>query len=226
MYILLVGGTTLAYNLAKDLLSRSYEVLVVERDRRRWAELTQDLGDVVLRGDGCDVTVLETAGANRADTLIATTRHDRDNLTACQIAKARFRVPRTIATINDPRNESLFKSLGVDVTVSVTGIMLSHIEQQIPEEAAVSLLDIGATGSKLISVTVPGEPDQAGMKIEDIRLPQGSFISLVINSEGVPQDPTPELELHGDDTVIAVTAGEGEKSLITALYGDSSSGGQ
>ena len=95
------------------------------------------------------------AGAGRADTLIATTRADKDNLTACQIAKSRFRVPRTIATINDPRNQSLFKNLGVDVTISVTDIVLSNIEHQLPERAVVPLLEIEESGAELVSVKNP-----------------------------------------------------------------------
>ena len=226
MYILLVGGGTLAYNLAKDLLSRSQEVLIVERDKHRGEELARDLGDVVLRGDGCEATVLEAAGASRADTLIATTRGDRDNLTACQVAKARFRVPRTIATINDPRNESLFKKLGVDVTISVTGLILSYIEHQIPEQATVPLLDIGVSGSELVSMRIPSNRGLNGRKLSEIDLPSGTFISLIVNKDGVAQAPSPDLVLNEDDQVIAVTADEDEESLRAALFGDNSSAAQ
>ncbi len=223
MYILLVGGGTLAYNLAKDLMSRSHEVLIIERDRDRGAELARDLGDVVIRGNGCDATVLEAAGASRADTLIATTRRDKDNLTACQVAKARFRVPRTIATINDPRNESLFEKLGVDVTVSVTGLILSHIEHRIPEQAAVPLLDIRGSGAELVSVRIPGNRGVDGKRLGEIELPSGTFITVIINKDGVAQAPDPDLVLNEADEVIAVTAGQDEDVLRAALFGENSS---
>lgn len=223
MFILLVGGSTVAYHLAKDLLARSHEVLIIEREWERSAELGRDLGDVVLRGDGCEATVLEAAGASRADTLIATTGHDKDNLTACQVAKTRFRVSRTIAIVNDPRNESLFKKLGVDVTTSITSLILSYIEHQLPEHAPMQLLDFDAPGVELVSVKIPGDLGIQSKRLGELDLPAGTFISLIIDNEGVPRAPSPDLVLNEHDEVIAVTATEDEEMLRAALFGDNSS---
>ena len=220
MYILLIGGGTLSYNLAKDLLLRSHEVLIVERDRERGEELSRMLGDVVLRGDGCEASVLEMAGASRADTLIATTREDKDNLTACQVAKASFRVPRTISTINDPRNEPLFKKLGVDVTISVTDIVLSNIEHQIPERSVVPLLEIEESGAELVSVKVPPDGGIDGKRLEDIQLPEGTLITLVIGKDGAAQPPNPDLVLKEADEVIALTSADDKENLRATLSGE------
>ena len=220
MYILLIGGGTLSYNLAKDLLLRSHEVLIVERDRERGEELSRMLGDVVLRGDGCEASVLEMAGASRADTLIATTREDKDNLTACQVAKASFRVSRTISTINDPRNEPLFKKLGVDVTISVTDIVLSNIEHQIPERSVVPLLEIEESGAELVSVKVPPDGGIDGKRLEDIQLPEGTLITLVIGKDGAAQPPNPDLVLKEADEVIALTSADDKENLRATLSGE------
>ena len=220
MYILLVGGSTLSFNLAKDLLQRFHEVLIVERDRERGEELSRMLGDVVLRGDGCEASVLEMAGASRADTFIATTREDKDNLTACQVAKAIFRVPRTISTINDPRNEPLFKKLGVDVTISVTDIILSNIEHQIPERSVVQLLEIEESGAELVSVKVPSDGGIDGKRLEDIELPEGTLITLVIGKDGAAQPPNPDLVLKEADEIIALTSAEDKETLRATLSGE------
>ena len=222
MYILLVGGGTLSYNLAKDLLLRSHEVLIVERDRERGEELSRTLGDVVLRGDGCEASVLEMAGASRADTLIATTRQDKDNLTACQVAKTSFRVPRTISTINDPRNQPLFKKLGVDVTISVTDIVLSNIEHQIPERSVVPLLEIEESGTQLVSVKVPPDGGIDGKRLEEMQLPEGALITLVIGKDGTARTPEPDLVLKESDNIIALTPENGTEALRTILTGEPS----
>lgn len=219
MYILLVGGGTLSFNLAKDLLLRSHEILIVERDKERGEELSRILGDVVLRGDGCEASVLEMAGASRADALIATTRKDKDNLTTCQVAKASFRVPRTISTINDPRNEPLFKKLGVDVTISVTDIILSNIEHRIPERSVVPLLEIEESGAELVTVKVSLDGGGDGKRLDDILLPEGTLITLVIGKDGAVQPPTPDLVLKEGDEVIALTSTQDKEALCATLSG-------
>ena len=222
MYILLVGGGTLSYNLAKDLLLRSHEVLIVERDRERGEELSRLLGDVILRGDGCEATVLELAGAGRADTLIATTRADKDNLTACQIAKSRFRVPRTISTINDPRNEPLFEKLGVDVTISVTDIVLSNIEHQIPERSVIPLLEIEESGAELVSIKIPPDSGIEGKRLDEMQLPDGALITLVIGKNGAARVPAPDIILSEADNIIALSPENETEALRSVFTGEPS----
>ena len=87
------------------------------------------------------------AGAPRADVVVAVTGEDEDNLVICQIAKEKFHVARTIARVNNPKNENLFRMLGVDVTVSQTNYILNLIEQAIPERSFVHLLSLSRGSS-------------------------------------------------------------------------------
>ena len=82
--------------------------------------------------DGCEGQHLAEAGANRAAIVAAVTGDDEDNLVVCQMAKHHFDVPRTIARVNNPRNEALFRHLGVDEIISPTRMALAAIEQDIP----------------------------------------------------------------------------------------------
>jgi Trk K+ transport system NAD-binding subunit len=58
---------------------------------------------VLVSGD--EAATLQAAGAARADVVIAVTGDDEDNLVICQVARAHFNVPRTIARVNNPTNE-------------------------------------------------------------------------------------------------------------------------
>ena len=82
--------------------------------------------------DGCEGKYLKEAGAKRADIGAAVTGDDEDNLVICQMAKHHFDVPRTIARVNNPKNEELFRHLGVDEIISPTRMILGSIEQDIP----------------------------------------------------------------------------------------------
>ncbi len=101
MYVTIVGCSGIGYHLAKALLAAGHEVLVIEKSRSRYQLLYDELGSVVLCGDGTDQRVLNSAGVGRADILAAVTGIDETNLVACQMAKEAFQVPRTMAVVTD-----------------------------------------------------------------------------------------------------------------------------
>ena len=109
-----------------------HEVALMEKERARAQQITDEIGSVVIAQDGCEGKYLNEAGANRADIVAAVTGDDEDNLVICQMAKHHFDVPRTIARVNNPKNEALFRHLGVDEIISPTRMILGSIEQDIP----------------------------------------------------------------------------------------------
>ena len=167
-----------------------------------------------MQGDACDAATMERAGMERADLVVAAVGEDRDNLTFCQIAKARFAVPRAVARINNPQNEVLFRKLGIDSTVSATNLILGHIEQELPWRGMIPLMTL--QGIELVEVRVPRESGIVGKQVKQLLLPQGSLLSLVI-SDGTPRLPTPETSIHPDDILVAVTNIENEEALRNAL---------
>ena len=131
MYIVIVGGGNVGYYLAKTLSTTSHEVLLMEKDRQVHRMIAEELGEIAVQGDGCEVRLLEEAGVGRADVVVAATGDDEDNLVICQMSKRMFNVPRTIARVNNPLNEDLFHRFGIDATVSSTKIIYNLIEQEI-----------------------------------------------------------------------------------------------
>ncbi len=109
----------------------------------------------MLNRDGCEGKHLAEAGANRATIVVAVTGDDEDNLVVCQMAKHHFDVPRTIARVNNPKNEELFRHLGVDEIISPTRMVLASIEQDIPVHELLHLAQL--KGGEL---ELRGGPDQ------------------------------------------------------------------
>lgn len=219
MYIIIIGGGKVGFYLAKALLDEGHEVLVVEKDAGRTDFIRNELGSICLRGDGCEVTTLTEVGTGRADMFIAVTGDDDDNLVACQVAKYKFNVPRTIARISNPKNETIFKKLGIDVTVSSTNIILEYIEQEVPTHPLTHLLNIRDSGLEIVEVKIPPNSPIIGKIVKDLSLPPGSVLSLLIRKQEKPQVPTAETILQAGDQIIAVTTPETEKALRTMLRG-------
>ncbi len=136
MYAIVIGGGKVGYYLARDLLERGDEVLLIEKDAARAEWLSSQLGSVVLNGDGDEMSFLSTTGMERADVVMAVTGDDEDNLIALQLAKQQFNVKRTIARVNNPANVRIFKILGVDQAISATELLLKAMEEEIGTQPA------------------------------------------------------------------------------------------
>jgi len=220
MYVLVIGGGTVAYGLALELAELpGYEVLIVERDRARANALREEAGELVVQGDGSEVAFLEKVGAARADLLIAATGDDGVNLVACQVAKHRFGVPRTIARVNDPRNEGLFSMLGVDSTVSSAAAVLAQIEMGLPEHTVIPLMRLKDSGLEVVNLHVQAGSEADGCLLRDLTLPPETVIALIYDSEGVPRVPSGETALGAGDEVIAVIRSEAEGVLRGLMTG-------
>jgi trk system potassium uptake protein len=221
-YVIVVGGGRVGFYLAKELIEQGYEVLVIESDEGgpRAAYIADQLGSAVVKGDGCEAAVLAEAGCSRAAMLIAVTGDDEDNLVACQVAKGRFNVPKTIARLNDPRNQTLFTSLGIDVTVSATAAILDKIEMELPLHRLHRLLHLTKGDLDLVEIQLPPRSPLAGRQLKEVDLPPGSLIVLLVDTEGTPRLPTLETVLRGGDEVIAITRGETEERLRRILTGE------
>lgn len=216
MFIVIAGAGKVGYHLARALVA-DHEVLVIEQDPDRVDFVAAELGtDVIMLGDACDAATMEQAGMERADLAVATTGDDEDNLTFCQISKARYSVPRSVARINNPQNEGLFRQLGIDSTVSATNLILGHIEQELPWRGLIPLMTLTGLDLEIVEVRVPRDASTIGKQVKQLLLPQGSLLCLVI-SDGTPRVPTPDTTIHPEDILVAVTGIESQEALRSAL---------
>ena len=218
MYIIVAGGGKVGYYLSKSLLNQGHEVLIIERDKRKCENISADLGSICQRGDATDSLLMEEAGMGRSDLVIAVTGDDEDNLMICQMAKKKFNVPRTIARINNPKNEGIFKLLGIDQAVSVTELILAQIEREIPAQSLVHLLTLREAGATFVEAKVPDDSPAVGKPLQELRIPDDCVIPLVIrNGKGIV--PHGETVLLGGDEVVAVTTLEHEDVLERVFSG-------
>jgi trk system potassium uptake protein TrkA len=219
MYIVIIGGGSVGYYLCQALLKEGHEVLVMDKDPAKCERFGDELGSVCIRGDGCEVRTLADAGVGRADVFIATTNEDEDNLVACQVAKHKFKVPRTIARVSNPKNEEIFKKLGIDCTIGVTNLILKHIEEEIPTHPLIHLLTMSEEGAEIVEVKIGKNAKAIGKPIKDLKLPKDSILALLIRNGQKPKVITAETVLKTDDRIIALTSLDNEDELQKAMIG-------
>lgn len=219
MYIIVVGAGKVGYYLAKTLLQEENEVLLIEKDQMKVEYYAERLGSVVINGDGAEASTLARAGAARADVIVAVTGDDEDNLVICQVSKNRFNVERTIARVNNPKNEHLFRLLGVDVTVSQTNFILNLIGQAIPERSFIHLMNLRHAGLAIVEASITERSPVAYKTIEAINLPVSCAIAAIARGKDVIV-PNPQTVLEPGDEIIAVTHLTEENELRELLVID------
>ncbi len=217
MYIIIGGGGRVGFYLARELIAQGHEVLVIEQDGERADEIANELGNVVMKGSADEASTLAEAGANRADVVVSVIGADERNLVICQVAKRRFNVPRTIARINNPRNERIFRLLGIDATVNTTDVILSVIEQEIPSQSLVPLLRLRHADVEIVEAVLAEGSPLHGMALRDLDLPPESIIAIVIR-DGEPIFPGGATTLQTGDEVVALTRSTHEDELREAFF--------
>ncbi len=215
MNIVIVGGGKVGYYLVKTLSeSGNHSITLLEKDPERCMDIAEELDCLVIRADGTDIDALAQARASDADVLVAVSGQDQDNLVSCQIAKTKYGIGKTIARVNNPKNHDVFKLLGVDTTVSSTGIIAELIEGELSAGATQTLLMFEGGELELMEAEVKEKSRLAGNAISRLGIPADCIV-IAIYRAGHFLIPTGSTELMPCDRVMALTLSRNRKSVAS-----------
>jgi len=222
MYVIIAGAGKVGWNLARELIAKDREVTLIESEHRRYRTVVEELEHAVQYGDATELWVLERAGIQRADLVIAVTGDDEDNILICQVAKEKYGCERIVARVNNPRNLAHFKLLGVQPAVSATDLILRLIEHEVPEYGLVQLLALEEEHLEIIELEVGVGSPAAGSRVADVTLPDGSLIISVLR-DGSGFVPKGESVMNAGDQVLLILD-PGLESEITPRFASNGSG--
>lgn len=216
MYLLVIGAGKVGTNLTRELIEQGHEVTLVETSQKRYQAIEPMFEHRIQLGDASELWVLERAGIQRADMVIAVTGDDEDNILICQVAREKYGVPQIIARVNNPRNRQHFDLLGISPVVSSTSLILSLIEHGVPQKGLIRLLDLGSEGIEIIEVLVADGSPVKGRAVRDVDLPEGTLLISILR-EGSGFVPKPDSVIEEGDRILAVLDPEKEEGLKSAL---------
>jgi trk system potassium uptake protein TrkA len=216
MYVVVVGAGKVGWNLARELIDKGNELTVIENDRSRFGTVEEELEHAVQYGDGSELWVLERAGIERADLVIAVTGDDEDNILICQVAREKYGVERVIARCNNPRNLQHFELLGVKPAVSATDLILRLIEHEVPRVGLLHLLDLPQERLEIIELEVRGGSPAAGREVRDLGVPDGSLVISILRDGSGFVPLADSVVQEGDEVLIVLDTGLEDE--ITAIF--------
>ncbi|MCQ3938947.1 MAG: TrkA family potassium uptake protein [Chloroflexi bacterium] len=218
MFVFIAGGGRTGAQLASQLIEQKYEVRLVEHRRELLSRLHHELPtEVIFEGQPTDPNVLRQAGLEKANVLVACTNEDASNLVLCYLARTMFKVRRTVARINNPRNAWLFdNNFHVDETINQADVMAHLIQEEMSLGDMMTLLKIRRGRYSLVEEKVPRGAKAIGVQIKDLGLPDQCVIAAIIRKGHVTL-PRGTTALEEFDEVLAITDEAGAKQLALLL---------
>lgn len=218
MFVIIAGGGRTGAQLARSLLSEGHTVHVVEHRKEVLSRIHKELPtEVIYPGNALDTQVLEQAGIKDAHVFAATSTSDAENLSLCFLVKERYKIKRTIARVNNPRDAWLFDSkFNVDVAVNQADILSRLIQEEMSLGDMMTLLKLKRGRYSLVEEKIPLRSKVCGVAIKDLNLPSSCVVAAIIRKgEIVLPRGTTTLEL--EDEVLAITDTDGARQLAAIL---------
>ena len=217
MNVIIVGCGNVGYALVEKLSAERHNVVVVDQDKKRIDQITNEQDVLGIVGDGLNYQILLKAGIEHTDLLIAVTESDEQNLLSCVMAKRSERYCRTVARVRNPvyntETSYLRRELGLALIINPELIAAAEIARrfQYPDTIQVDTFTRGRielfhikieAGSPLIAMAVGA--------IQQYFKCQALICAIQRNRKTIIPEFTTTLK-EGDEIVISATPRDANK---------------
>jgi trk system potassium uptake protein TrkA len=216
MRVVIAGAGSVGRSIAAELLGNGHEVLLIDRDPAAIRVETVPDAEWLL-ADACEIASLAEAGLADCDAVVAASGDDKVNLVVSLLAKTEYGVPRTVARVNNPKNEWMFdEAWGVDVAVSTPRLMTALVEEAVSVGDLVRIFTFQQGHATMVELTLPGDSPLAGTPVGDIAWTADTVLVGIIRGER-PIAPSADDALEGADELMLLTVPESEDELQKLL---------
>ncbi|HYO20570.1 MAG TPA: TrkA family potassium uptake protein [Dermatophilaceae bacterium] len=216
MRVVIAGAGSVGRSIARELLHNGHQVLLIDKEVDDHQVRTVPAA-TWLMADACEISSLHEAGLADCDVVVAATGDDKANLVLSLLAKTEFGVPRTVARVNNPKNEWMFdEAWGVDVAVSTPRLMTALVEEAVSIGDLVRIFTFGQGQSTMVELTLPEDSPFAGKRVGDVPWPDDSVLVGIIR-EDHPIAPSRDDSLEAHDELLFLATPEIEDALEAML---------
>ena len=208
--ILIIGGGNIGFNLAKNIEETldTVRVKIVEKDKKRAEYLAQELNDsIVINGNGLDEEVLAEANLDEAETVLALTNDDEDNLMVSvlveKFAKDKKDIDdkRTMALINKPNYSLLQSSLKIDDLIDPRMNTVSSILKHVHKGTIENAYTISNGEYEVIEAEIIETSELINKELKNSNLPEEIRIGAVLRNKKV-MIPRSDFVFKKEDRVV------------------------
>ncbi|QCB93797.1 potassium channel family protein [Cellulomonas shaoxiangyii] len=216
MRVVIAGAGSVGRSIARELLAHDHEVTLVDRQPSAM-RIAQVAEAEWLLADACELPTLRQVRADECDVMVAATGDDKANLVISLLAKTEFGVPRTVARVNNPKNEWMFDGAwGVDVAVSTPRIMTAMVEEAVAVGDLVRIFTFHQSKADILELTLPEDSPLAGVRVGQITWPADTVLAAIVRDTR-PLAPSADDTLEGRDELLIVTGADADEEALERL---------
>jgi len=183
MKVIMAGGRRITYYLAKSLIAKGSNVVVINKDEEYCQLMAKELKALIIHGDASRLETLQRAEIFESDVVLALTPQDEDNLIVTQLCKRVLGVDKIYTLVNDPENVEMFKKLGVNNVISMTEMLSGLIEQRVSFAKLTNIMSFEAGKGLVIQLTIEEGYPAEGKMLKDLGLPRGAIVGAITRDE-------------------------------------------
>ncbi len=221
MNIIIIGCGQVGTTLAGQLSGEEHDITVIDKDENKIATLTERFDIMGVCGNGVSITVLEEAGIENADILIAVTESDEINLLCCVMAKKASKC-HTIARVRSPiysgETDFIKKSLGITRTINPELETASEIAHILKYPSAENIDSFAKGKVKLVKIKITESSPLANAEIREIYSKTGAEMLVCAIERGTQVIiPFGSTLIKAGDTVSFVAEGGKVRNILSKL---------
>jgi len=216
MRVVIAGAGSVGRSIAHELLTAGHEVTLIDRQPTAMRVASVAEADWLL-ADACELSSLADARLDECDVVVAATGDDKVNLVVSFLSKTEFGVPRTVARVNNPKNEWMFdEAWGVDVAVSTPRIMTAMVEEAVAVGDLVKIFTFHQSGAEILEVTLPPDSPMAGTRVGQVVWPRDTVLAAIVRG-AQPIAPSIDDTLEVGDELLIVAGSEADLDGLSEL---------
>lgn len=221
MRVIVVGAGEVGFQLAKFLSAEGIDVVVIDKNKDKLKRISDEIDVALIEGEGGAPSVLEEAGADEADILLAVTDTDETNMIACLVAKVMFQIPRNVARIRNLEyfsNDVLLQSLSINPAISPEIEAAKAVIRLIEVPFAADVEDFEDGRVKIIGFRIPPDSKLINKAFKNLNLTNPKILIGTIHRGDTVIIPSGDDTLKKND-IIYLPVNREEIGLVSGSIG-------
>jgi len=213
MKVIIVGCGRMGRELAQTLCTRGDNIVIVDENPKAFEKLWAGFSGTKIVCIGFDKDILELAGIEACDAVVACTNNDETNALIARLSWQKYRVPRAIARLYDSRKASIYNTLGIQ-TISATTMAIRRVTALLTYSHLDSVMQFGDNDVDIVRIDIP--PMLEGKPINYFNRP-GEMQVVMMQQGNKIRIPTDGSIMQNDDVLYIAVANNALVTLKSLL---------